>query len=69
MAVPTWYTANGVGEPMRTTSGGSQGVWGLREIVASTFEVSNLLEQQRQGVTTRKLAGWAAIFVVPTARQ
>jgi magnesium transporter len=31
------------------------------------FEVSNLLEQQRQGVITRKLASWAAILAVPTA--
>jgi magnesium transporter len=29
--------------------------------------VSNLLEQQRQGVITRQLAAWAAILAVPTA--
>jgi magnesium transporter len=40
---------------------------GLRDVVASVFEVSNLLEQQRQGVITRKLAAWAAILGVPTA--
>jgi magnesium transporter len=40
---------------------------GLREILSSVFEVSNLLEQQRQGVITRKLAAWAAILAVPTA--
>lgn len=40
---------------------------GLREVLASVFEVSNLLEQQRQGVITRKLAAWAAILAVPTA--
>ncbi len=40
---------------------------GLRDILSSVFEVSNLLEQQRQGVITRKLAAWAAILAVPTA--
>ncbi|MFN7130354.1 MAG: CorA family divalent cation transporter, partial [Brevundimonas sp.] len=42
-------------------------VGGLREILTSVFEVSNLLEQQRQGVITRRLAAWAAILAVPTA--
>lgn len=42
-------------------------VGGLREILTSVFEASNLLEQQRQGVITRQLAGWAAILAVPTA--
>jgi magnesium transporter len=40
---------------------------GLRDILSSVFEVSNLLEQQRQGAITRKLAAWAAILAVPTA--
>lgn len=40
---------------------------GLGDVLASVFEVSNLLEQQRQGVITRKLAAWAAILAVPTA--
>ena len=40
---------------------------GLRDALSSVFEVSNLLEQQRQGVITRKLAAWAAILAVPTA--
>lgn len=40
---------------------------GLRETLASVFEVSNLLEQQRQSAITRKLAAWAAILAVPTA--
>jgi magnesium transporter len=40
---------------------------GLRDVVATVFEVANLLEQQRQGVITRKLAAWAAILAVPTA--
>jgi len=39
----------------------------LREILASVFEFSNLLEQQRTGVITRQLAAWAAILAVPTA--
>lgn len=40
---------------------------GLREVIASVFEASNLLEQQRQGTITRQLAAWAAILAVPTA--
>jgi magnesium transporter len=39
----------------------------LREVVTSVFEVSTLLEQQRQGDITRQLAAWAAILAVPTA--
>lgn len=42
-------------------------VGALRETLASVFEVANLLEQQRQGVITRRLASWAAILAVPTA--
>ncbi|PTQ13438.1 magnesium transporter [Sphingomonas oleivorans] len=42
-------------------------VGGLREVLSSVFEVSNLLEQQRQGTITRQLAAWAAILAVPTA--
>ncbi|MCR0985838.1 magnesium/cobalt transporter CorA [Roseomonas populi] len=40
---------------------------GLREVLTSVFEVSALLEQQRQGEITRQLAAWAAILAVPTA--
>ena len=40
---------------------------GLADILSSVFEVANLLEQQRQGVITRKLASWAAILAAPTA--
>ena len=40
---------------------------GLVHVIRAVFEASNLLEQQRQGVTTRQLAGWAAILGVPTA--
>ncbi|MFC0407321.1 magnesium and cobalt transport protein CorA [Roseomonas elaeocarpi] len=40
---------------------------GLREVLTSVFEISSLLEQQRQGIITRQLAAWAAILAVPTA--
>lgn len=40
---------------------------GLVEIIRAVFEASNLLEQQRQGTTTRQLAAWAAILGVPAA--
>ena len=40
---------------------------GLNDILSSVFEVANLLEQQRQGLITRKLASWAAILAAPTA--
>lgn len=40
---------------------------GQRDILTSTFELSSLLEQQRQSDITRKLAAWAAILAVPTA--
>jgi magnesium transporter len=39
----------------------------LREVLGSVFEVANLIEEQRQGAITRKLAAWAAILAVPTA--
>lgn len=39
----------------------------LRDVLTSVFEVSNLLEQQRQSAITRQLAAWAAILAVPTA--
>lgn len=42
-------------------------VAGLRDVVTSVFEISSLLEQQRQSDITRKLAAWAAILAVPTA--
>ena len=38
---------------------------GLVEVIAAVFEASSLLEQQRQGITTRQLAAWAAILGVP----
>lgn len=40
---------------------------GLRELLTSVFEFSNLIEQQRTGTITRQLAAWAAILAVPTA--
>lgn len=40
---------------------------GLRDVITSVFEASNLLEQQRQGAITRQLAAWAAILAIPTA--
>ncbi|MDP3173909.1 MAG: magnesium/cobalt transporter CorA [Phenylobacterium sp.] len=39
----------------------------LRDVLSSVFEASTLLEQQRQGTITRRLAAWAAILAVPTA--
>jgi magnesium transporter len=39
----------------------------LREVLTTVFEVSHLLESQRQGTITRQLAAWAAILAVPTA--
>lgn len=42
-------------------------VGSLPEVLTSVFEVSLLLEQQRQGIITRQLAAWAAILAVPTA--
>lgn len=45
----------------------SNRVGALRDTLSSVFEVANLLEQQRQGAITRRLAAWAAILAVPTA--
>jgi magnesium transporter len=42
-------------------------VSGLIDVIRGAFEASSLLEQQRQGASTRKLAGWAAILGAPTA--
>ncbi|MBB3313914.1 magnesium transporter [Rhizobium sp. BK196] len=46
---------------VETTTGG------LKDVITSVFEASNLLEQQRQGMITRQLAAWVAIAAVPTA--
>jgi magnesium transporter len=42
-------------------------VEGLRDALNSVFQLSTLIEQQRVGDITRKLASWAAILAVPTA--
>lgn len=42
-------------------------IGGLIDVIRGAFEASTLLEQQRQGASTRKLAGWAAILGAPTA--
>jgi magnesium transporter len=42
-------------------------IGGLIDVIRAVFEASSLLEQQRQGVSTRQLAGWAAILGAPTA--
>lgn len=42
-------------------------VEGLWQVVTSVVEMSNLMEQQRQGSASRKLAAWAGIVAVPTA--
>jgi magnesium transporter len=40
---------------------------GLRDALNTVFQLSTLIEQQRVGDITRKLASWAAILAVPTA--
>ncbi len=40
---------------------------GLNDTLANIVETSSMLEQHRQGETTRELAAWAAILAVPTA--
>jgi magnesium transporter len=40
---------------------------GLVDVIRTVVETSSLLELQRQGITTRQLAAWAAILGVPTA--
>ena len=42
-------------------------IGGLRDALSAVFEVSSLLEQQRVGTITKRLAAWAAILAVPTA--
>jgi magnesium transporter len=53
-----------VGDHVRRVASSAEG---LRDVLASVFEVSNLFEQQRQGDITRRLASWAGILAVPTA--
>jgi magnesium transporter len=52
-----------VGDHVRRVASAAEG---LRDVLSSVFEVSNLFEQQRQGDITRKLASWAGILAVPT---
>jgi magnesium transporter len=40
---------------------------GLVDVTQAVLQASSLLEQQRQGTTTRQLAAWAAILGVPAA--
>jgi magnesium transporter len=42
-------------------------VGGLVDVIRTVVDTSTLLELQRQGMTTRQLAAWAAILGVPTA--
>jgi magnesium transporter len=53
-----------VGDHIRRVASATEG---LRDVLSSVFDVSNLFEQQRQGEITRQLAAWAAILAVPTA--
>ena len=53
-----------VGDHIRRVSSAAEG---LRDVLSSVFEVSNLFEQQRQNQITRQLAAWAGILAVPTA--
>jgi magnesium transporter len=52
-----------VGDHVRRVASSAEG---LRDVLSSVFEVSNLFEQQRQGDITRRLASWAGILAVPT---
>lgn len=42
-------------------------VSGLIDVIRTVFETSGLLELQRQGIITRQLTAWAAIWGVPAA--
>jgi magnesium transporter len=53
-----------VGDHVRRVASSAEG---LRDVLGSVFEVSNLFEQQRQSDITRRLAAWAGILAVPTA--
>ena len=46
-----------VGDHVRRIASSAEG---LRDVLSSVFEVSNLFEQQRQGEITRRLAAWPA---------
>ena len=53
-----------VGDHVRRVS---SAIEGLRDVLSSVFEVSNLFEQQRQNDISRRLTAGAAILAVPTA--
>ena len=53
-----------VGDHLRRVS---SSIEGLRDVLSSVFEVSNLFEQQRQNDVSRRLTAGAAILAVPTA--
>jgi magnesium transporter len=53
-----------VGDHLRRVS---SAIEGLRDVLSSVFEVSNLFEQQRQNDVSRRLTAGAAILAVPTA--
>ena len=53
-----------VGDHVRRVS---SAIEGLRDVLSSVFEVSNLFEQQRQNDVSRRLTAGAAILAVPTA--
>ena len=52
-----------VGDHLRRVS---SAIEGLRDVLSSVFEVSNLFEQQRQNDISRRLTAGAAILAVPT---
>lgn len=52
-----------VGDHVRRVS---SAVEGLRDVLASVFEVSNLFESQRQNDISRRLTAWAGILAIPT---
>lgn len=52
-----------VGDHIRRVS---SAIEGLRDVLSSVFEVSNLFEQQRQNDVSRRLTAGAAILAIPT---
>lgn len=52
-----------VGDHVRRVS---SAIEGLRDVLSSVFEVSNLFEQQRQNDVSRRLTAGAAILAIPT---
>ena len=52
-----------VGDHVRRVASSAEG---LRDVLSSVFEVSNLFEQQRQNDVSRRLTAGAAILAIPT---